>query len=105
MKTQLGKKHHGVSRRVNMTQNKSEKRLKAAIIGGGPSGLGAAIELGKLSFIDWALYEKRSKISEIGGGLTLQPQTWRLLEHNGAADNLGANDYYRAAEGLIEQRR
>jgi salicylate hydroxylase len=84
---------------------KSEKRLKVAIIGGGPGGLGAAIELERLPFIDWDLYEKRSKFSEIGGGFTLQPQTWRMLEHNGVADNINAEDYYRSTEGQIEERR
>ncbi|KAK3186300.1 hypothetical protein K4F52_004838 [Lecanicillium sp. MT-2017a] len=88
-----------------MPSPKSEKRLKVAIIGGGPGGLGAAIELAKLPFIEWDLYEKRSAFNEIGGGLTLQPQTWRLLEDNGAANNINANDYYRCAEGQIEQRR
>ncbi|KAF5005897.1 hypothetical protein FDECE_7655, partial [Fusarium decemcellulare] len=28
-------------------------RLRVAIIGGGPGGLGAAIALSKLSFVDW----------------------------------------------------
>lgn len=88
-----------------MPQLKTEKRLKVAIIGGGPGGLGAAVEMAKLPFIDWDLYETRPKFSEIGGGLTLQPNTWKLLEDNGVADNISAKDYYRSAEGLIEQRR
>ncbi len=90
---------------ANMSSHRSEKRHKVAIVGGGPSGLGAAIELAKLPFVDWDLYEKRSRISEIGGGFTLQPQTWTLLEHNDAAKNINAKDYYRSAEGEIEQRR
>jgi salicylate hydroxylase len=88
-----------------MAANKCEKRLKVAILGGGPGGLGAAIELAKLPFVDWELYEKKPQISETGGGLSLQPQTWKLLEHNGAAENITAKDYYRSVEGLIEQRR
>lgn len=88
-----------------MSPENSEKRLKVAIVGGGPGGLGAAIELAQMPHIDWNLYEKRPKLSEIGGGFTLQPQTWRLLERNGAADNIGTKDYYRSAEGLVEQRR
>ncbi|QPC71963.1 hypothetical protein HYE68_002715 [Fusarium pseudograminearum] len=82
-----------------------EPRLKVAIIGAGPGGLGAAIEFAKLPFVDWELYEKRSLISEIGGGFTIQPQTWRLLEHNGAADNISSEDFFRPAQGQIEQRR
>lgn len=88
-----------------MPQPRSDKRLKVAIIGGGPGGLGAAIDMAKLPFVDWDLYEKRQKINEIGGGFTLQPNTWKLLERNGVADNLSPNDYYRSAEGQIEQRR
>ena len=88
-----------------MTVKKGEKRLKVAILGGGPGGLAAAIELAKLPFVDWELYEKKPQISETGGGLSLQPQTWRLLEKNGAAENITAKDFYRSVEGLIEQRR
>jgi salicylate hydroxylase len=85
-----------------MTTKMSEKRLKVAVIGGGPGGLGAAIELAKLPFVDWELYEKKPQISETGGGMSLQPHTWRLLEHNGAARNIEAKDFYR---GQTEQRR
>ncbi|OTA95500.1 hypothetical protein M434DRAFT_202701 [Hypoxylon sp. CO27-5] len=88
-----------------MLTNDSEERLKVAIIGGGPAGLGAAIELAKLPFIDWELYEKKPGVSETGGGLSLQPQIWRLLEHNGAARNFNAKDFFRSAEGQVEQRR
>ncbi|TPX10398.1 uncharacterized protein E0L32_008617 [Thyridium curvatum] len=88
-----------------MTYCGDRKQLKIAIIGAGPAGLGTAIELAKLPFIQWDLYEKRSNLSEIGGGFTLQPQTWRILEHNGVAKDLCAQDYYRSAEGLVEQRR
>jgi salicylate hydroxylase len=88
-----------------MTADKSKKRLKVAIIGGGPGGLGAAIELAKLPFVNWELYEKKPQISEMGGGISLQPNTWRLLEYNGTAENINAKDFYRPADGQIEQRR
>ncbi|CAM1502181.1 Fc.00g041650.m01.CDS01 [Cosmosporella sp. VM-42] len=79
--------------------------LKVAIIGGGPGGLGAAIELGKLPFVDWTLYEKKSEISETGGGISLQRHTWRLLELNGAAKNIKRGDFFRAANGVSGQKR
>ena len=94
-----------MSLHTHNTPHETEQRLKVAIIGGGPGGLGAAIELAKLPFVDWELYEKRPKISEIGGGFTIQPQTWRLLEHNGTAQNFLPSDYYRSTEGHVEQRR
>lgn len=87
-----------------MAVSKDQSRYKVAIIGGGPGGLAAAIELSKLPFLDWNLYEKKPQISETGGGLTLQPQTWRLLERNGAAKNIATSDFYRSVDGLIEQR-
>jgi len=74
--------------------------LKVAIIGGGPGGLGAAIALGKLPFVDWTLYEKKPGISETGGGISLQRNTWRMLEWNGAAKHITADDYDRSPEKL-----
>jgi salicylate hydroxylase len=88
-----------------MTANMTDQRLKVAIIGGGPGGLGTAIELAKLAFVDWDVYEKKPQISETGGGLSLQPQTWRLLELNGAAKDIRAEDFFRSEHGILEQRR
>lgn len=79
--------------------------MRVAIIGGGPGGLGAALELAKLPFVCWNLYEKKPRISETGGGISLQSHTWRLLERNGAARNIHATDIFRSAQGLAEQRR
>ncbi|TVY51379.1 Salicylate hydroxylase [Lachnellula cervina] len=83
----------------------SGARLRVAIIGGGPAGLGAAIEFATLPFVDWNLYEQASEIREIGAGISVQPTTWRLLEHLGAAENLKSNDFYRAADGHSVQHR
>ncbi|KAG7040319.1 hypothetical protein JMJ77_0003355 [Colletotrichum scovillei] len=79
--------------------------LKVAIIGGGPGGLGAAIEFGKLNYVDWSLYEKKSQISETGGGISLQRHTWRLLELNGAAKNIDPLDFFRSPDGTSGQSR
>lgn len=75
------------------------------MVGGGPGGLSAAIELSRLPFVDWNLYEKKSEISETGGGISLQPHTWRLLERNGTARHISEGDFFRHHDGLIEQRR
>lgn len=88
-----------------MGRHENERRYKVAIVGGGPAGLGAAIELSRLPFIDWKLYEKKPQISETGGGLSLQPHCWMLLEHNGAASNIKTTDFFRSADGVIEERR
>ncbi|KAK2017519.1 FAD/NAD(P)-binding domain-containing protein [Colletotrichum eremochloae] len=79
--------------------------LKVAIIGGGPGGLGAAIEFGKLDYVDWTLYEKKPQISETGGGISLQRHTWRLLELNGTAKNIDPSDYFRSPDGTSGQQR
>ncbi|TQN67659.1 2-heptyl-3-hydroxy-4(1H)-quinolone synthase [Colletotrichum shisoi] len=81
------------------------KPLKVAIIGGGPGGLGAAIEFGKLDYVDWTLYEKKPQISETGGGISLQRHTWRLLELNGAAKNIHPDDFFRSPDGTSGQQR
>lgn len=80
-------------------------RLRVAIIGGGPGGLGAAIALAKLPFVDWTLYEKKPEISETGGGISLQLHTWKMLEWNGAAKNIQPNDFFRAPSGISGQYR
>ena len=79
--------------------------VKVAIIGGGPGGLAAAIELGKLPFVQWTLYEKKSLISETGGGISLQRHTWRMLELMGASKNICPQDYFRPPDGHTVQHR
>ncbi|EEU35745.1 uncharacterized protein NECHADRAFT_44307 [Fusarium vanettenii 77-13-4] len=79
--------------------------IKVAIIGGGPAGLAAAIELARLPFVDWHLYEQKPAISEIGTGITLQRSTWKLLETLGASKHLGAGDFFRPLDGHDNQYR
>ncbi|KAF4987609.1 hypothetical protein FDECE_15363 [Fusarium decemcellulare] len=77
--------------------------IKVAIIGGGPAGLAAAIELARLPFVNWSLYEQKPTISEIGTGITLQRNTWRLLEQLGASKHLGPDDFFRPVDGHDNQ--
>ncbi|KAF5000795.1 hypothetical protein FGRMN_1402 [Fusarium graminum] len=79
--------------------------IRAAIIGGGPGGLGAAIALSKLSFVEWTLYEKKPEISETGGGISLQPHTFKMLEQNGAIKNIKSSDLFRSPDGISGQHR
>ncbi len=89
-----------------MSQPDSSKlKLKVAIIGGGPAGLAAAIALSKRSFIDWKLYEKKAEISAIGNGISIQPNTWRMLEKLGASHHLQNDDYFRPLDGHYLQHR
>lgn len=82
-----------------------DSRLKVAIIGAGPAGLGAAIEFARLPFVDWHLYEQATAIREIGAGISIQPSTWRRLEDLGAAKNLKPEDFYRPADNHSVQHR
>ncbi|KAH8699121.1 salicylate hydroxylase [Talaromyces proteolyticus] len=80
-------------------------KLKVAIIGAGPAGLGAAIELNKLEFVEWRVYEQATAIREIGAGISIQPSTWRLLEILGAAKNFHSRDIYRPIDNHAVQHR
>lgn len=86
-------------------QGFQEKRLKVAIIGAGPAGLAAAIEITKLPFVDWTLYEKGDVVKEIGAGISIQPTTWRMLDEMGASKNLIPGDFYRPSDDHYSQHR
>lgn len=79
--------------------------MEVAIIGGGPAGLSAALEMAGLPHVNWQLYEKKSQISETGGGMSLQTHIWKLLQLNGTARHISPTDYFRTPNGLVEQRR
>ncbi|KAK6217788.1 hypothetical protein LQW54_003297 [Pestalotiopsis sp. IQ-011] len=58
-----------------------------------------------LPHVNWHLYEKKSQISETGGGMSLQTHIWKLLERNGTARHIRPTDYFRSPDGQVEQRR
>ncbi|KAL4964574.1 FAD-dependent oxidoreductase [Aspergillus stella-maris] len=80
-------------------------RLRVAIIGAGPAGLSAAINFQDLPFVDLQVYEQASVLREIGTGLNLQPNTWRMLDYMGVSDNIKPDDIFRAADGHAVQHR
>lgn len=59
-----------------------------AIIGGGPGGLGTAIALSELSFLEVILYEKHPESREAGAGISLSSNAWRVLDLLGASDGV-----------------
>ncbi|RSL39574.1 hypothetical protein CEP53_013956 [Fusarium sp. AF-6] len=81
------------------------KPLRVAIVGGGPAGLGAAIALSKHPFVEVVLYEKKPEISEIGNGLSIQRNTWRMLERLGASRHITADEVFRPRDGHVVQHR
>lgn len=62
--------------------------LKVAIIGGGPGGLGTAIALSSLPDIEVSLYEQAQELREIGAGINIGYNCWKVLELLGAADGV-----------------
>jgi salicylate hydroxylase len=62
--------------------------LRVAIIGGGPAGLGAAIALSALPNIKIELYEKARELREVGAGINIGYNCWKVLELLGAAEEV-----------------
>lgn len=62
--------------------------LRVAIIGGGPGGLSSAIALSKLPNVDVTIYEKARELREIGAGIQIGYNCWKVLELLGAADSV-----------------
>jgi salicylate hydroxylase len=62
--------------------------LRVAIIGVGPAGLGAAIALSKLPNIQVNIYEKATELREIGAGIRISYNCWKVLGLLGAADEV-----------------
>ncbi|KAJ5594771.1 uncharacterized protein N7459_000979 [Penicillium hispanicum] len=59
-----------------------------AIIGGGPGGLGTAIALSQLPFLQVTLYEKNPEPREAGAGISLSTNAWKVLDLLGASDGV-----------------
>lgn len=68
-----------------MTVDVKPKPLRVAIVGGGPGGLGTAIALSKILNVQVTIYEQASVLREVGAGISIGPNSWRVLELLGAA--------------------
>ncbi|EXJ93162.1 hypothetical protein A1O3_01719 [Capronia epimyces CBS 606.96] len=84
---------------------RADRSLHVAIIGAGPAGLAAAIEFAKLPYVHWRLYEQATAIREVGAGISVQRNTWRILDVLGASKNFAPGSFYRAADGHSVQHR
>lgn len=97
------KLHNGEDLSVKETHSTTmvgQVQLSVAIIGGGPGGLGAAIALSELPFVQVTLYEKNSEPREAGAGLSLHTNAWNVLDLLGASDGVKGG-----AKSNIHQRR
>lgn len=62
--------------------------LRVAIVGGGPAGLGAAIALSKLPKVQVDIYEKATELREVGAGIRIGYNAWKVLGLLGAAEGV-----------------
>ncbi|KAF7594634.1 hypothetical protein BBP40_008724 [Aspergillus hancockii] len=88
-----------------MSKTDQAAKLRVAVIGAGPAGLGAAIEFQKLPFVDLRVYEQARELREVGAGISIQRNTWRMLDVLGVYDNIDRNTIFRAADGHSVQHR
>ncbi|KAE9364421.1 FAD/NAD(P)-binding domain-containing protein [Stipitochalara longipes BDJ] len=68
--------------------NSDPLNINIAIIGGGISGLSAAIALSALSHVSVRLFERGPELREYGAGISIAENSWKVLELLGAADNI-----------------
>ncbi|KAJ5698125.1 FAD-binding monooxygenase [Penicillium macrosclerotiorum] len=59
--------------------------ISVAIVGSGPGGLGAAIALSALPFLEVTVYEKNPEPREAGAGISLSTNAWKVLDLLGAS--------------------
>jgi salicylate hydroxylase len=89
-----------------MVISSAENKIKIAIVGAGPGGLAAAINLLRLPFVDLSVYDQTRELREVGAvrivfqltpvlllntprqGISIQQNTWRLLQLLGAAEQI-----------------
>ncbi|KAE8420689.1 monooxygenase [Aspergillus pseudocaelatus] len=88
-----------------MSNAGSKPKLRVAIVGAGPAGLGAAIEFQKLPFVELRIYEQARELREIGAGISIQRNTWRMLDALGVYDNIDPSTIFSAADGHSVQHR
>lgn len=68
-----------------------ERVLRVGIIGGGPGGLASAISLSALPNVEVSLFEKARELRDIGAGIRIGFNAWRVLELLGAAGGVSGH--------------
>ncbi|KAM0724168.1 hypothetical protein Q7P37_000050 [Cladosporium fusiforme] len=72
----------------SITPPSPRKPLRVAIVGAGPAGLGAAIALSALPDVQVDIYEKATELREVGAGIRIGFNCWKVLGLLGAADRV-----------------
>jgi salicylate hydroxylase len=75
-----------------MTQGLAKRPLRVVIVGAGIGGLAAACAL-RLRGIEVALYERSQKLEEVGAGLQIGPNGFKVLRALGLEDELMRNAF------------
>ncbi|MET0234564.1 MAG: FAD-dependent oxidoreductase [Kibdelosporangium sp.] len=75
----------------------------AVIVGGGISGLAAAIALSRAGW-QVEVLEQAPQLGEVGAGLTLWPNALRALDHIGLGDRIRSLGLIEATGGIRDQR-
>ncbi|RXK42658.1 hypothetical protein M231_00213 [Tremella mesenterica] len=82
----------------------STSKLRVAVVGAGPGGLASTIFLSRLPFVELSVFEKARELREIGAGITLNQNTWRLLRLLEATDVLGEEYSTRGDASVVDQQ-
>ena len=77
---------------ARVAQIPARRKLRVAVIGAGIGGLAAAVALRQRGF-EVALYERATKLQEVGAGLQIGPNGVRVLRALGLGDNLRRNAF------------
>ncbi|KAF1811627.1 putative monooxygenase [Eremomyces bilateralis CBS 781.70] len=71
-----------------MTAQEPTRPLRVAVVGGGPGGLATGIALSALPNVEVTIFEQATQLREIGAGVTIGLNGWRVLGLLGAADGI-----------------
>ena len=63
-------------------------QLRIAVIGTGPGGLSSAIALSELPNVDLRIYEKAGELKNLGAGISVNLNGWKVLELLGIRDRV-----------------
>lgn len=75
---------------VNNTTPAAARKLRVAVVGGGPGGLATAIALSQIPNVEVHVYEKDQVLREVGAGINISANSWNILELLGVADTLAS---------------
>ncbi|ODN86831.1 salicylate hydroxylase [Cryptococcus wingfieldii CBS 7118] len=82
-----------------------QDKLRIAVIGAGPGGLAATINLLRLPFVELSVFDQATELREVGAGISINQNTWRHLQLLGAAEAI--EQYTKRGDGTkiaLEQR-